>query len=104
MPLARLDLALGAGITNFAEPVTYRPATGGSFTLNGVWRAAHTPLDLGGETVVSTVSPALGVKLADFPVEPLSGDQFDRGLVAYQVDDVQPDGQGGAELICHNIS
>lgn len=101
---ARLDLALQGGLRHFAGPVTYRPATGGSFSVDGVWEAAHKELDLGGETVVSTVSPALGVRLVDFPVEPLVGDQFDREGNTYEIDDVQPDGQGGAKLIVHNIT
>ena len=105
--LARLDLALGAGLTQFAELVTYQLAAGGApFEVEGVWRAPHQVLDLGGApTEVSTTSPSLGVRLEDFPSPPLKGDTFVQvGGATWKVIDVLPDGPGlGARLAVHQV-
>jgi hypothetical protein len=75
VPLVRLDLARQAGMTHFVAT----------------------------ESVVSTVGPALGVSLADFPAEPVKGDTLVREGLTYRVDDIQPDGEGGADLILHRV-
>lgn len=105
MGLARLDLALGAGLTQFAEPVTYQPAAGGApFEVVGVWRAPHTALEIGAETEISTVSPALGIRFADFPSPPKKGDTFVRGGVTWKVIDIEDDGPGlGAHLAIRRV-
>ena len=43
--------------------------------------------------------PTLGVRLADYPVPPKQGDSLLRAGVTWSIFDVQPDGQGGADLV-----
>lgn len=104
MPLARLDLARQAGLTQFGGQVLYQPAAGGDpFPVAGVYSAPHTVIDMNAPSEISTTAPVLGVDLAAFPAPPRSGDRLTREGVLYRVDDVREDGQGGAELMLHRI-
>lgn len=116
--LARLDLARRAGLDSFGEPVTYAPAVGGPFTVTAVWRGPQQAVSVGGgDVTVSSTAPAFGVDLGDFveaghaayiasgDPKVLAGDTLTRDAdgQTYRVDDVQPDGQGGATLILHLV-
>lgn len=87
----------------FGGPVTYQPTEGAPFELQGVYSAPHTAVDIGASTEISTTAPMIGVDLAAFPAPPRSGDRLIREGLLYRVDDIKPDGQGGADLILHRI-
>lgn len=83
---------------NFGRPVIYTPAsTGIDESIPGVFDAAHQVVDLAtGEQ--SDLGPTLGIRLADLSVAPKQDDRLVVDGTTYQVNDVRPDGQGGALL------
>lgn len=95
-------LVLAPCIATYGEAVVYTPQGHAAFGLSGVFDSAHSTIDFTEGAPVSTMTPVLGVRLADFPpsIAPLQGDGpvLCRG-VAYLVADVEPDGHGGAKLI-----
>lgn len=102
-------LALGPGIAAFGRPVTVTPLPARpvlpAFPASGIWavRNVDIPLDEGGSMNSTTIT--LGIRLSDWPVPPVqgmavrvppAGSYPDEGTL--WVDDVDPDGQGGAML------
>ena len=97
----------GAGL------VTYTPAGGAPFDLDGVFDAAWREVEMrtGGRhsmsMPISTTKPAFGCRLSDFPegVTPQQGDTFVRASDpsrTYTVSDPRPDGVSGwVHLICN---
>lgn len=87
---------------------TYRPAVGGSFQIDGVFDAPYLGLAMGpdGEPVAALQQPVLGVRLAQFAVLPLQGDQITIASTGktYVVANVEPDGKGWAKLILMSTS
>jgi len=78
--------------------VSFEPADGSSATLiRGVFRDAHTEIEVGQEVLISAVSPRIGVKISDLPYFPPL--ENDRILIArlnlrWRIVDHQPDGEG----------
>jgi hypothetical protein len=67
-------------LADFGSPATYMPAAGGSFSIDGVFDNAYREIDLSGDIPPATsVYPALGVNLADFPAAPLQDLRGSRG-------------------------
>ena len=102
-------LALGPGVATFGRPVTVTPLASQPakppFPASGVWsvRNVDVPMELGGNLNTTTIT--LGIRLADWPVKPVpqmqihvpaAGSYPDEGTL--WIDDVDPDGQGGATL------
>jgi hypothetical protein len=67
------------------------------FEIVAVFDSAGALVDVGG-VLQRTTEPQLGVVLADFTTAPKAGDSVTVDSVAYDVFDVEPDGQGGATL------
>ena len=91
----------------FGETVQplYQSQFGGlPFLVDGVFDDAYTALSLeGDEPAVSTFSPVMGVRLAQFPpaAPPTQGDSVTISSVqtTYKVMNVQADGHGWAKLV-----
>ena len=88
----------------FGESVTYTPDSGTPLPLTGVFDEAYQDITLLGDgTGMTTVSPVLGVRLADFPsgVIPRKADTVAIPSVntIYTIKDVRPDGHGWAKLM-----
>jgi hypothetical protein len=82
---------------------TYTPqATGVGFPIDGVFdRPFHAAtLEADGDAAFATRKPSLGVRLAQFPADPVKGDKVYVPSVpqTYLVSDVHPDGKGWALL------
>lgn len=92
---------LDAGLFEFGQDVSYTPKGGVAGTVRGIFDAAFEVVSLEGGVSVSSVQPALGVKLADLAAAPRRGDSFVIGAKTYEVRDVREDGQGGAQLLAH---
>jgi hypothetical protein len=91
----------------FGEPVTYTPAVGSPFPITGVFDNAYKDLTMSEYAPdVATLYPALGVRLVEFPVPPLQGDQLTitRTGKTYTVRLPRPDSHGGALLILNYLS
>jgi hypothetical protein len=102
-------LALGPGIAAFGRPVTVTPPASKppkpAFAATGVWTKRNVNVELGQGESLNTVTITLGIRLSDWGVEPVQGMAVrvpaagfypDEGTL--WIDDIDPDGQGGATL------
>jgi hypothetical protein len=96
-----VDRALKTAIGAFKSSATYTRALAPSspIVLNGVFDVPHQSVDPQTGVPVQSTQPRFGIRLADLPAVPASGDQLVRAGVTYRVLEVEEDGQGGAELI-----
>lgn len=105
-------LALAPCLAVFGKPVLFTPAASqplaSPYPVNGIWEEQHVDIPLTEGGVLSANTIDLGVRLDDFAALPAQGDkvaisdttQWRPELIGnYLVDDVKPDGQGGAKLI-----
>lgn len=92
-------LVLGPLQSTFGEPVTFLPASGGSFAVNGIFDEAYREVDLAGGVAVTTEHPVLGIRTSAFQVLPKQGDQFTIRGANYTVREVQVDGHGAAKVL-----
>jgi len=88
----------------FGESMSYQPAAGGaSFIVQGVFVDAYKRAFENGEGGVgwTTTSPSVGVRTADFTVQPAKNDVVTRVSTGqtYLVFDKHPDGLGWLNLI-----
>lgn len=90
-------LVLGPAMAAFGEPVTLTPPVTPPPRAVFAFKPVEIQLAEGG--VHSTNQPALGVRLAEFPVAPRQGDVVTFRGIRYALVDVIPDGQGGADLM-----
>jgi hypothetical protein len=92
----------------FGEPVTYMPAAGGSFSVDGVFDDAYLKEVMfeDATTGVTTVSAVLGVQLSQFQSTPVQNDslQVPRTGATYLVREVRVDSHGGAKLLLSKSS
>ncbi|MBP2494708.1 hypothetical protein ABID82_006948 [Methylobacterium sp. PvP062] len=102
-------LALGPGIAAFGRPVTVTPPASTPvrppFDATGVWTVRNTNVGLEAEQSLNTTVLTLGIRLSDWTYEPeqfalvrmpAAGFYPDEGTL--WIDDIDPDGQGGATL------
>lgn len=85
------DRVLQTTIGRLGIDCTWDPGGPDEATVRGVFNAQHEVTG-SGDFAVSGVAPALGVRLADLPVEPQRGHRVRVNAVDYLVEDVQPDG------------
>lgn len=92
-------LVLGPALACFGDPITVMPASGTpSYSAAGIFRAQPTDVALGDGTILSSTTYTLGIRLSDFAVPIVPDDKICVGGVAYWVDHIHVDGQGGATL------
>ncbi|MBS7546242.1 head-tail joining protein [Ancylobacter oerskovii] len=92
----------------FARPVQVRPKNGTDYTARGIFdNKAVEVLDESGTSHVTT-SPQLGIRLSEWPRQPIKGDQIAISgpeiLDWFGVSDVKSDGQGGATVFLHRLT
>lgn len=102
-------LALGPCIATFGRPVTVTPLAArppvAPFDTSGVWAVRNVDIALySGESMNSTTI-TLGIRISDWAVPPVQGMSVRvpaAGSLPNEgtlwIDDVDPDGQGGATL------
>jgi hypothetical protein len=81
--------------------VTWLPAAGGNFAIDGIFDAAYREVSFGGTgNAVSSTHPTLGVRIADLRADPKQGDkvQISRTGKTYIVRQAEPDSHGWAIL------
>ncbi|MDP1628855.1 hypothetical protein [Parvibaculum sp.] len=97
------DLVLVAANEHLGEDATYTPLKSAPatapFAVRGPFDEAAEIVEMGNEAPVSGTMPVLGVRLADFAVEPAQGDRVTVLGALYEVWDTRPDGQGGMKLL-----
>lgn len=85
----------------FGEEVTYYPACGGVYKLQGIFDQNYQTIDPDTEQVISSNQLVLGLNLNDFDFEPQSNDHVVIKGVQFRVIDSREDGQGGTSLMLH---
>lgn len=97
------SLVLGPAMAVFSDPIVFTPTVSqpgvAAFPARGVYAVKQVTVRLEDGGIFTDQQPTLGIKLADYPVPPVQGDSFVRAGVTWNVWDVQPDGQGGADLV-----
>jgi hypothetical protein len=105
-------LALSPAIAVFGKPVTFTPAASQPaaepYQISGIWEEQHIDIQLDQGGVLSANNLDLGVRLHDFAAVPRQNDIIAISdttlwrpelIGTYLVDDIKPDGQGGAKLV-----
>lgn len=84
------------------EKVKYRPLSGGTFTIRGIFDESWKEVDPETEVILSSTQPNLGIKLNELKdIKPRTGDSLTVRDNDFKVTDVVEDGQGGATLFLH---
>ncbi len=103
------SLVLSPAMLVFGQPITLAPVASQpgkpAYAAQGVYasKAVQIPLEDGGYH--STVQPTLGIRLADYAVAPMQGDTIAiPALGAFEVVDIIPDGQGGADVVLRALA
>jgi hypothetical protein len=107
------SLVVGPATAIFGQAVTYTPAGGSPVTITGVFDSGAKEISgLGSDGVpISDNRPLLGVRTADFAalgIAPNQGDRIsvaqpDGSSIAYQVADIDTDGQGATKLTLNQL-
>lgn len=84
---------------NLGIDVNYRPKSGGSFQIRGVFDDRAQEVDPDTEIAVSSNIFTLGVKLDDLPRKPEKGDRATIKNVTYRVIDSLEDGVPDASTV-----
>ena len=103
------DLADAANLAardEFGGSVSYSPAAGGGpYALDAILDRPFEAVELGpADVAIAGRRPILDVRLADLPVEPVPGDTLTVSGSSFTVEEVEPDGRGGAKLFLHGGS
>ena len=100
MPMNFAKAVLGPGMKVFARPVTYTPPGGEPIAVRGVFDEAHEIIKTAGDgSEYSTTAPVLGIRLLDWATAPVQGGTLSIDGTIYRVFDLQPDGEGGVDVI-----
>lgn len=91
---------LGACLGVFGETVTYTPATGEPYEIQGIFNEIYQEVDSAG-AIVQSARPNLGVRVDDLAAKVARGDKVTLRGVTYRVLDNQTDGEGGTTLLLH---
>lgn len=94
-------LVLGACMDTFAVDISVLPLQSqpsvAPYAARGVWTVRNVDIAVEGEGILSGQNRVLGVRLSEFAVVPVPGDRVTVQGNPYLIDDVDEDGQGGAE-------
>lgn len=101
--LAKADKAIGILKRQLGETVIYRHQDGGSVSINAVWDRSYEIVDADSETVVSSTNPHIGVELTDLLEAPKENDKVEFLNDVYRVVDIEPDGQGAAQIVLFKL-
>jgi hypothetical protein len=100
----------GPVMSTFGEQALYQPAAGAAFFIHGTFHEAYKSVEIADGMGITTVSPAIGVQLSEFPVAPSQKDRIVitatglHGGGTYVVKEVQPNGIGAALLLLNYVS
>lgn len=99
------DNVLQTTIGTFKTAGSYTRAAGGSaIAINGVFDKNEQAVDPQTGAPVDSFQPTFGIRLADLPAEPASGDTIVIATVTYRILASEEDGQGGSRLILNRTS
>jgi hypothetical protein len=117
-------LVLGPNISVFGKRVTVTPKASqpnaAPYCVKGIWEVVHVDLVTEDGGNLSSKTLKLGIRLSDFSFAPKKGDwistpacdlplvywqgEFEPGsIIDFLIDDIRPDGQGGATLLLKRV-
>jgi hypothetical protein len=85
----------------FGSDFTFRPQSGTTQTLKGIYSNDFEEVDLDGHVMIDSNTPNLGVNLNDFSVKPSQGDTIIIDSSEFTIASVQEDGHGAATIFLH---
>lgn len=108
------SIVLLPNFNTWARPVTITPrkssAAGPAYTARGIWHKNTMDVMTQDGVVFSDHKQTLSIRDAEFAITPLKGDVIDipadathAALGAFEVTDVDHDGEGGTELTLRQI-
>jgi len=99
--LASSDRAV---LQHLGGTVVYAPSDGEPVEVPGIFDAAWVRVDAG-EAGVTSVGPAVFLRLSDLPSDPEddAGARVTAGGTTYRIREAQRDGQGGVVLHLHRV-
>ncbi len=102
-------LVLGPDMVIFAIPVTVTPTVSqpngpACYVARGIWTVQDVDVVLEDGSTIASKSYWLGIKLDDFAVPPIKGDGILLKGDNYLIDQVRPDGHGGAKLVLKAVT
>jgi hypothetical protein len=85
---------------HLGDLITYAPSVGDPVSVRGIFDASHVLVDVG-EIGVSSVGPAVFLRLSDLPSDPETdiAATVIVGAVTYVIREVKPDSLGGVHLL-----
>jgi hypothetical protein len=101
--MAWADRILPTCLRIWGEKVIYQTVGGFETSLRAIVDMSYQVLDPDTGTLVQSRHPKMGIRVADLPNEPQTGDRVILQDITYFVAEYQPDGQGGAELFLQAI-
>ena len=108
MPVNWDQVVLKSLMGVFGEPVTYKPASGTPYPIEGVFDDAYLKEVMFEDASqgVTEISAVLGIQLSQFSAYPVQNDQLSVTSVnsTYVVREVRPDSHGGAKLLLSKVS
>lgn len=97
------NLVIDALLDCHGEPLLYKGSGSLSIAFTGVFDEVFTMIDPDSGERVTTNVPSIVLKLSDLPELPVRLSQFDGRNKHWQVDRVEPDGQGAARIFLEEI-
>ena len=100
-------LVLGPAMAAFGQPIMLTPVKSqpgvAAYAARGVYTSKPIQIQLEDGGYHSTVQPTLGIRLGEFATAPMQGDRIGMPQGNFEIADVLPDGQGGADLVLRDL-
>ena len=102
-------LVLAPTMNLFARPVQIvpiksKPNTPVPYAARGIWSVRNIDVPMEDSSIYSDTIYTLGIRLSEFDVVPVPEDKVIVDGIAYLIDDLDPDGQGGSVISLKSIT
>ncbi len=103
MPVDFSSLVLAPCMATFAIPITVTPTVSQpgaqGYAAQGIWDVREVDVVLEDGSTLASKTYIVGIRLAEYAVAPRNGDGIVINGNNYIIDQMRPDGQGGARLV-----
>ena len=101
-------LVLSPVMDVFAQPIVVTPTVSQPsvqpYPAQGVFKAEEASIPLEDGEIVATTVYTLGIRLSDYPIPIVPEDQLAVAGFTFAIDQLHPDGQGGATLTLKRLT
>lgn len=91
------------GVSITIDPLKSQPSVP-PYDARGIWTVKDVDVIMEDGTVLASKSYEIGVRLSEYPIPPVKTDQVTVNANTYAIDEVRPDGQGGAKWVLKALS